>query len=85
MPDSAVREFGQWIVQNNWDTVNEMGDPTQQVKLMQSILGEKLDKYFPVKSIKFSSKDKKWMTFELKQLNRKKKREWVKNGKSATL
>ena len=49
---------------------------------MQNILFHKLDEHFPVKSVKFSAKDKKWMTGELKKLDRQRKREWVKNGKS---
>ena len=50
--------------------------------LSHSLLFHKLDEHFPVKSVKFSAKDKKWMTGELKKLDRQRKREWVKNGKS---
>ena len=82
LPESAIREFGQWIVQKNWDSVKEVGDPNKQVNLMQNILFHKLDEHFPVKSVKFSAKDKKLMTGELKKLDRQRKREWVKNGKS---
>ena len=40
------------------------------------------DKFFPVKSIKISQLDKKWLNPMLKSLNRKVQREFYKNRKS---
>ena len=41
-----------------------------------------LNKYLPEKVIKISYLDKKWITPQLKQLNRKFKREFYRYGKS---
>ena len=42
----------------------------------------KLDEVFPTKTVRLSNKDKKWMDYELKKLDRAKKREWCKRGKT---
>ena len=49
---------------------------------LQNLLNTKLDEIFPTKSVKLSQKDKKWIDANLKKLDRLKKREWGKNGKS---
>ena len=35
MPDSKLREFGQWLTSEGWVEVIEESDPTQQVKLFE--------------------------------------------------
>ena len=82
LPESGIRSFGQWIVQENWNLLNQGDDPTTQANLLDEIINAKLDKHFPVKTVKISHKDKPWINFELKKLDRLKKREWVKKGKS---
>ena len=42
----------------------------------------KIDVHFPVKQVKLSTKDKPFMNWELKMLDRKKKREYKRHGKS---
>ena len=50
---------------------------------LQESLKEKVDKLFPEKTVKVSTKDKPFITKELKSLDRRKKKEWRKNGKSS--
>ena len=57
-------------------------NPTNQAAALQYLLEVKLDEIFPTKSVRLSNKDKQWMDSELKQLDRAKKREWCKKGKS---
>ena len=83
MPDSAIRQFGQWIINENFECVKTGDSTSTQAIKFQKLLQEKFDKYFPTKSVKISNKDKKWINFELKKLDRAKKREWCKNGKSS--
>ena len=82
MPDSGIRQFGQWIVKEEWDCVDKTSSPDVQAYALQKLLELKLDEYFPTKSVRLSNKDKIWMDFELKKLDRAKKREWNKRGKS---
>jgi hypothetical protein len=51
--------------------------------LLQSILPEKLDTFLPQKTVKFSSEDQVWATPEIKDISRKKRREYLKHRKSS--
>ena len=82
LQDYGVRQFGQWIVNKNWDCVKQISRPSNQALALQKILELKLDEIFPTKSVKLSNKDKKWIDCELKKLDRAKKREWCKREKS---
>ena len=82
LPESGIKEFGRWIVSENWESVQSEENPTNQAEALQKLLESKLDEIFPTKSFRLSNKDKKWMDFELKNLDRAKKREWCKRGKS---
>ena len=82
IPDSGVREFGQWIVGENWECVKPENNPTGQAIELQKLLNKKLDDIFPTKSVKLSNKDKRWIDSELKKLDRLKMREYSRHGKS---
>ena len=62
--------------------MNEEMPPTEQVNAMESRFIENLDKYLPQKKLKISSHEKPWINFELKYLDRRKKREYAKHGRS---
>ena len=83
LPDSKVRNFGQWITSEKWDCVNACeGDPSQQVYNFEKIVQQKLDEFLPQKIVKIGIEDKPFMTNELKKLKRLRMREYVRNGKS---
>ena len=50
---------------------------------MQGLLEAKLDEIFPIKSYRVTAQDKPWINLEIKKLDRRKKKEYCKNGKSA--
>ena len=82
LPESGIKQFGQWIVNEKWESVQSEENPTNQAAALQKLLESKLYEIFPTKSVRLSNKDQKWMDFELKKLDRSKKREWCKRGKS---
>ena len=73
MPDSGIRQFGQWIINENWDCVAQDGEPTDQAIALQTVLEGKVDEIFPAKTSRVTGKDKRFITAELKQLDRQKK------------
>jgi hypothetical protein len=83
LPDSAVRTFMRWIHTEQWDSVPTDGSTTAQVAAYEKIVEEKVEQLFPEKTIRITNKDKDFITAELKTLDRKKKREWSKKGRSA--
>ena len=90
MPQSGIHEFGKWITQEKWESLetNKTGcvsgqlGPCEQVQNLEKILTEKMDEIFPKLEIKLRPFDKPFITRELKILDRRKKREYLKKGKS---
>ena len=65
-----------------WQSVRDDVSPSQQVAIFEKLVQEKLDEFCPEKELKLSSQDKPFITAELKNLKRKKSREYTKRGKS---
>ena len=82
LPASGVAKFGEWIMNEDWDSISVRLSPTEQVSMFEHLVQLKLDQFCPEKVIKLSSQDKAWMTGELKQIHRRKSREYIKTGKS---
>lgn len=83
MPESGIKEMGQWISMQDWVQVTEAETAHEKANILQNLLMEQLDKYLPNKIIKLTSDDQPWFTNELKEVDRKRKREYLKNKKSA--
>ena len=82
LPDSRIRDFGQWICAEKWLEFDRDEDPDKQAEQLKEILAEKVDQFFPQETFRISSKDKPYLTKELKQLDRQKKRVYRKQGRS---
>ena len=82
LPDSIICEFGQWLATEPWDFITEEEDPSKKVKVLEEVFSQKLDDYFPQKVTKLGLSDKPFVTSELKNLKRKRMREYKKHGKS---
>ena len=84
LPDSGIREFGQWITGEEWTSITIDANPTEQVTVFEKLVQEKLDLILPQKSVKiFPNSDKPFITSDLKKLDRQVKREYRKHNKSA--
>ena len=83
LPDSKVREFGQWITVYSWDEINQVDDdPSEKVRIFEEIISQKLDTFFPQKITKLGVCDYPFITSELKTLKRRRMREYKQNLKS---
>ena len=82
MPESKIREFGQWVTSECWMEVIEENNPSQQVKLFEGFIEEKLNHFFPQKVSKIGVGDKPYSTSETKALKRKRMNEYKKKGKT---
>ena len=65
-----------------WEGVRGDLPPSQQTEAFENLIQDKLNQFCPEKTVRISSQDKKWITAELKILDRKKSREYSKRGKS---
>ena len=82
LPESAIKNFGQWIVKENWQAVDSKLSPSEQVTAFENLVNTKLDELCPIKVLKLSNMDKPFITTHLKSLKRQRVREYRKNGKS---
>ena len=83
IPDSGIREFGQWITVEDWTSIPEDTSPTEQVIAFEKMVQDKLNTILPQKSVKiFPNYDKPFITSDLKKLDRLVKREYCKHNKS---
>ena len=83
LPDSAIRQFGNWITSEPFSQIKGDLSASDHAKALESILLMNLEKFCPQKTMRIGPQDKPWMNFELKAINRRKMREWNKNGKSS--
>ena len=77
-PDSAIRQFGQWLLSQSWSEIYSENCSQQRAIILEKLLLEKIDEYFPEKQMKVNSNDKPWIDTELKRLDRRRKREYNK-------
>ena len=74
MPDSAIREFGQWITNHPWTEVLEVQDVHTKWTNFVSITTEAFHHHFPTKSTTMHPSDAPWMTPRIKRLIRQRDR-----------
>ena len=82
LPESGLTKFGNWIKEQNWQNVYDATTAHEKAYIFQAELLNKLNDFLPEKLTTFSSDDQVWMTPELKQLDRRRKREFRKHRKS---
>ena len=82
LPGTGVSQFTQFMATHSWGEVLEEEELDRKVENFHQTLRHKLDEYLPEKTVMISYLDKKWMTPQLKNLNRKIKREFYKKRKS---
>ena len=82
MPQSAISSLQAWMEEEKWEDVLSAKSPDEKAEVLQKTVMAKLDLYCPQKTRKIASDDKPWVTSKLKEIDRKKKREYRKNRRS---
>ena len=82
LPDSSIAQFGQWITGYDFSSINDDLAPGDQAQALENTLITRLDEYCPIKVIRVGPQDKAWVNQEIKQIKRKKHREYTKKGKT---
>ena len=81
-PESGIRQMGMWIQSKSWREIYAMKCPNKKAKVFEEILMDKINTYFPIKSLKLNEDDKPWVDAKLLKLDRLRKREYSKRKKS---
>ena len=79
---AGLQNFSSWVENCNWADLYRCDDPNMEATMFQNILLEKYHECFPVRIMKISCDDKPWFSSELKDIDRRRKREFSKNYKS---
>ena len=82
LPDSSIKLFGRWVASNDWSDIYNAETAHEKATFLQTILMEKFNYFFPEKISKFRFDDKPWVTTEVKYLDCKRRRAWVKDKNS---
>ena len=81
-PDSGIREMGQWLQSQRWGEIYSENDENRKAEKFEAIIMEKVNLFFPEKTLKISANDQPWANAQLLRLDRQCKREYNKNKKS---
>ena len=83
LPESGIREFGQWICSEGWGDIIDNTTPTEQVLAFEQLINSKMNDILPTKTVEINPYvDKPYITAELKKLDRQIKKEYRKRSKS---
>ena len=81
-PKSGLFKLKEWLIDMKWEEVYEAKSAHQKAQNFQQILVTKLEEIFPEKIRKISNDDQPWVTFQLKKLDRRRKRLYKKERRS---
>ena len=81
-PQSGFDLYKEWLMDQSWDQVFSAVSAHTKAQIFQEMLVTKLDEIFPVRIRKIGSDDQPWVTFQLKKLDRMRKRVFNKERKS---
>ena len=79
---SGMNQMGSWIKNQNWGEIYQAESSHEKAQLLQTLLVQKLEEFFPKKTRTISSDDQPWITHKLKSLDRIRKREYHKHRRS---
>ena len=81
-PQSGIDQLTEWFIEQSWEEVYNVQSAHTKAEVFQKMLMDKLEEIFPEKTRKISSDDQPWITFQLKKLDRQRKRVYHKERKS---
>ena len=82
LPESGIAQFQTWIINHSFDNVFNAITAHEKASIFQTELLKALNQFLPEKTTTFSSDDQAWCTLELKEIQRKRSREFQNHRKS---
>ena len=71
-----------WFIDQTWEEIYSAESAHDKAQLFQTLLLSKMNEIFPDKNRKIQSDDAPWISFQLKKLDRKRKRIYRKERRS---
>ena len=79
---SGFEKMKKWFIDQSWEVIFQVESAHEKASILQKMLLEKLDDFFPEKTRKLSSDDQPWISHKIKVLDRKRKRIYRKERRS---
>ena len=83
LPQSGFDKFEEWLIDERWESIYDAETAHLMAENFQNMLMDKVNEIFPIKVQKFKTGDKPWFSFKLRKIDRKRKRIYSKERKSA--
>ena len=80
--ESCMIKMRSWMINQSWQEVYQAESSHDKAKALQTLLFQNFEHFFPEKTQKISSQDQPWISHKLKQVDRRRKREYHRNRKS---
>ena len=81
LPDSGMREFGEWLARKEWEEMGATEDPNKLLEIFEEHINTKIHSIFPEKSFKVSNQDLPFINWKLMKLKRKVQRLYRTKGR----
>ena len=82
MPESGISAFGRWVGTHSWDELSEDLDANKLTDKFFDVVHAKVDSIFPLKTARIPINNKPWFNHKLRELSKKKKQIFRKEGRS---
>ena len=82
LPESGIQKMGAWVQKQSWKEIYQCPDVNLKAEILQNMMKEKLNEFLPIKTAQFTDEDKPWVNQQVKELDRRCKREFFKHRKS---
>ena len=80
--DIGIFKMRAWCINQDWNEVITTKSASEKAHKLQDMLSNSFNKFFPEKTLKINSDDQPWITSKLKNMDRRRKREYTKHRKS---
>ena len=81
-PESGMEKMTQWFIDETFESVYSATSAHEKAEIFQQLLLKKLDEFFPIKERRINSDDQPWISYQIKKLDRRRKREYRKHRRS---
>ena len=80
--ECGMFKMRKYLENQNWNMVYESQSAHEKASVLQELLLQKFNEYFPEKTHRINSDDQPWISHKLKNLDRRRKREYQKHRRS---
>jgi hypothetical protein len=82
LPESGLLSLKQWLDDETWQQLYQMESAHEKAEYLHMRLLEQLNIFLPEKTINIRPDDQPWVTSEIKQIDRNRKREYCRKKRS---